>query len=175
MRTRAIALVVSLCSIVSIGSAEIAQAHRWRPYKRDFVQANWERERYECRQHSHACTEWEMKQHLRRQARRGFHNRSMWLRANRKTRYYSHHGSVQGAINRAFPEGAEGKARAVAHCESEYDVYAVSSSGKYLGLYQMGPEERERFGFRWNKWTQARAAYRYWKISGWSPWPVCGD
>ena len=175
MRTRAIALVVVLVSVFSIGVADVAQAHRWRPFKRDFMQENWERERVLCDEHGHGCTEEAMRRHLRRQARRAFYRRTMWLKENRVTRYYAHHGTVRGAINRAFPDHAEDKAKSVAQCESEYDIYARSSSGKYLGLFQMGPEERDRFGFDWNKWVQARAAYRYWKISGWSPWPICGD
>lgn len=175
MHTRAIALVVMLCSVFSIGVAEVAQAHRWKPFKKEYIQGHWEQERVECRQHDHGCTEYEMRRHLRRQARRAYYLRGRELRQNRPRRYFSHHGSVAGAINHAFPNASEDKARSVAHCESEFDIYARSSSGKYLGLFQMGPEERDRFGFGWNSWTQARGAYRYWKISGWSPWPVCGD
>lgn len=175
MRTRAIAFVVALCSVFSVGGMEVAHAHSWKPFKRDFFEANSSEERVDCRQHSHGCTRWEMRRHLRFQARRAFRMKARWLRANKPTRYFSHHGTVANAIERAFPAGVEDKAKAVARCESEFDIYAVSSSGRYLGLFQMGPEERDRFGFAWNKWTQAVAARRYWEISGWSPWPICGD
>jgi hypothetical protein len=97
------------------------------------------------------------------------------LKLNRTTYYFTHHGTVRAAIRFAFPGYAEDKAAAVAHCESRYNIYAVSSSGTYKGLYQMGPEERERYGFAWNKWTQARGALRYWRRAGWQPWPTCGD
>ncbi len=58
----------------------------------------------------------------------------------------------------------------VARCESGLSIYA--RNGQYLGLFQHGAYARARYGFAWDAWTQARAAYRYFVDSGrnWSPW-----
>ena len=62
------------------------------------------------------------------------------------------------------------QALAVSWCESRHSMYA--RNGQYLGLFQMGWSERARFGHGPNAWNQARAAYRYFTVSGrdWSPW-----
>jgi len=60
------------------------------------------------------------------------------------------------------------EAVAVARCESTLSVYA--RNGDYWGLFQFGSFARAHYGFAWNAWTQARAAYRYYRDAGWSPW-----
>jgi hypothetical protein len=58
----------------------------------------------------------------------------------------------------------------VAWCESRLSVYA--RNGQYLGLFQMGSYARSRYGHSWDAWGQSRAAYRYFRASGysWRPW-----
>lgn len=58
----------------------------------------------------------------------------------------------------------------VARCESRYATGA--QNGQYLGLFQMGSNERRLFGHGPSALEQARAAYRYFVRSGrdWSPW-----
>lgn len=60
------------------------------------------------------------------------------------------------------------KALAVANCESHF--YTGASNGQYKGIFQMGEHERARFGDGADAWSQARAAYRYYQLSGWAPW-----
>ncbi len=66
------------------------------------------------------------------------------------------------------PYGSQ--AVAVARCESGLSVWA--SNGQYLGLFQMGSYARSRYGHTFDPWGQARAAYRYFRDSGyrWGPW-----
>lgn len=63
-----------------------------------------------------------------------------------------------------------GEALRVADCESGFHTDA--ENGQYLGLFQMGYEERRLFGHGPSAERQARAAYRYFVASGrdWSPW-----
>jgi hypothetical protein len=63
-----------------------------------------------------------------------------------------------------------GQAIRVARCESHLDVNA--QNGQYLGLFQMGSSERRRFGHGRTAYQQAKAAHRYFVLSGrdWSPW-----
>lgn|SRR4051794_26285722 len=58
----------------------------------------------------------------------------------------------------------------VASCESHMYVYA--HNGQYLGMFQMGAYARARYGHSYDVWGQARAAYRYFRDSGysWGPW-----
>jgi hypothetical protein len=58
----------------------------------------------------------------------------------------------------------------VARCESGLRTDAVN--GQYLGLFQMGWNERRLFGHGPTAEAQARAALRYFIVSGrdWSPW-----
>jgi len=58
----------------------------------------------------------------------------------------------------------------VARCESGLHTDAVN--GQYLGLFQMGWNERRLFGHGATAEAQARAALRYFVYSGrdWSPW-----
>lgn len=60
------------------------------------------------------------------------------------------------------------KAVAVATCESSLSTTA--QNGQYLGLFQMGDYARARYGHGWDAWTQARAAYAYFRDAGWAPW-----
>jgi hypothetical protein len=63
-----------------------------------------------------------------------------------------------------------GQALRVARCESGYRTTA--QNGQYLGMFQMGSNERRLFGHGASALDQARAAYRYFLRSGrdWSPW-----
>jgi hypothetical protein len=62
------------------------------------------------------------------------------------------------------------QALAVSWCESRHSTRA--RNGEYLGLFQMGWYERQRFGHGSKPRQQAVAAYRYFVRSGrdWSPW-----
>jgi hypothetical protein len=63
-----------------------------------------------------------------------------------------------------------GEALAVSRCESGLSTSA--QNGQYLGLFQMGSNERLLFGHGPSALEQAKAAYRYFVASGrgWSPW-----
>jgi hypothetical protein len=88
----------------------------------------------------------------------------------------AHHRTAKGyrAVNTAVIHHVFGKygtqAVQVAKCESGLTVWA--RNGQYLGLFQMGDYARGRYGHSWNPWAQARAAFRYFRDSGydWSPW-----
>lgn len=58
----------------------------------------------------------------------------------------------------------------VSWCESRWNTTA--RNGQYLGLFQMGSWERRTFGHGPDAFSQARAAFRYFKKTGsdWSPW-----
>lgn len=62
------------------------------------------------------------------------------------------------------------QALAVAKCESGLSIWA--RNGQYLGLFQMGTWARSMYGHAYNAWGQARAAYRYFRASGyrWTGW-----
>jgi len=62
------------------------------------------------------------------------------------------------------------QAMGVVWCESRYDTKA--QNGQYLGLFQMGSWERDRFGHGSSPFAQAKAAHKYWVLTGrdWSPW-----
>lgn len=62
------------------------------------------------------------------------------------------------------------EALAVSWCESRHSTHA--QNGQYLGLFQMGAYERQRFGHGSTPHAQALAAYRYFVLAGsdWSPW-----
>jgi hypothetical protein len=74
------------------------------------------------------------------------------------------------AICRVFESRYCGEALRVARCESRLRTDA--SNGQYRGLFQMGSSERRRFGHGRTAIQQARAAHRYFVLSGrdWSPW-----
>ena len=62
------------------------------------------------------------------------------------------------------------EALAVSRCESGHSTTA--QNGQYLGLFQMGSYERQRFGHGATALKQARAAHRYFVLTDrdWSPW-----
>ena len=62
------------------------------------------------------------------------------------------------------------EAISIAWCESRLSTSA--QNGQYLGLFQMGSHERNMFGHGSSAHAQARAAHRYFVLSGrdWSPW-----
>jgi hypothetical protein len=62
------------------------------------------------------------------------------------------------------------EAIAVAWCESH--LRPAAQNGQYLGLFQMGSDERRLFGHGPTAHEQALAAHRYFMRSGrdWSPW-----
>lgn len=65
---------------------------------------------------------------------------------------------------------ASSEAWRVAGCETGYTYSVWANNGQYLGLFQMGSFARSRYGHGWNPWAQARAAHRYYRDAGWSPW-----
>jgi len=56
----------------------------------------------------------------------------------------------------------------VAWCESSLRPWA--GNGQYRGIFQMGSGERSRYGDGSTAWAQTRAAFKYYSLSGWSPW-----
>lgn len=58
----------------------------------------------------------------------------------------------------------------VSFCESRHHTWA--RNGQYLGLFQMGSNERRIYGHGDSALAQAQAAWRYFVASGrdWSPW-----
>lgn len=83
----------------------------------------------------------------------------------------------QHAINHAFCQGnvngcwRGNEALRVAYCESGPNLWPYArSSGGHLGMFQFGLWARSEFGFSWSPWFQAKAAYRYYRVSGWSGW-----
>jgi hypothetical protein len=74
------------------------------------------------------------------------------------------------AICHVFGDRYCGQALRVARCESRFRPHA--RNGQYLGLFQMGSSERRRFGHGATPYAQAKAAHRYFVLSGrdWSPW-----
>jgi hypothetical protein len=78
--------------------------------------------------------------------------------------------SPEKAICHVFGSSHCQDALRVAHCESGY--LTTAQNGQYLGLFQMGSNERRLFGHGETALQQAQAAYRYFVRSGrdWSPW-----
>jgi hypothetical protein len=78
--------------------------------------------------------------------------------------------SPKVAICQVFGRRYCRQALSVAWCESRYSTTA--QNGQYLGLFQMGSWERGLFGHGPTAFAQARAAHRYFVLSGrdWSPW-----
>lgn len=64
--------------------------------------------------------------------------------------------------------GQARKAVRVAACESGIDPRAVN--GEYRGVFQMGAAERRQYGHGRTTEVQARAALRYYRAAGWTPW-----
>ncbi len=74
-------------------------------------------------------------------------------------------GSSEQAIRSVFGRYGQ-QAVNVARCESGLRTWA--SNGQYLGLFQMGSWARSRFGHGADAYTQARAAYAYFRVNGYS-------
>lgn len=55
-------------------------------------------------------------------------------------------------------------------CETGRTYYPWSHNGQYLGIFQMGSRERTLYGHGNNVWAQAKAAYNYYRDSGFHPW-----
>lgn len=74
------------------------------------------------------------------------------------------------AIKDVFPDRHEDDAVAVAWCESRLDPDA--RNGQFRGVLQMGAWERRTFGHGPGAYAQARAALKYFRVTGsdWSPW-----
>lgn len=60
------------------------------------------------------------------------------------------------------------KAVHVARCESTLRRHAAN--GQYLGLFQMGSNERATYGYGSTAVEQVQGALRYYRVSHWSPW-----
>lgn len=77
--------------------------------------------------------------------------------------------SPEKAICHVFGTYCE-QALQVARCESGYRTTA--QNGQYHGIFQMGSHERQTYGHGATALAQAKAAYRYFVLSGrdWSPW-----
>ena len=77
--------------------------------------------------------------------------------------------SPEKAICHVFGEYC-GQALQVARCES--GLRPSAQNGQYLGMFQMGSNERALFGHGATALEQAKAAHRYFVRSGrdWSPW-----
>ena len=58
-------------------------------------------------------------------------------------------------------------------CETGGKFNTTATNGQYLGLFQMGSWARSRYGHGETARAQARAAFRYWRESGWSGWSSC--
>ncbi|HEY1248824.1 MAG TPA: hypothetical protein VGE97_07555 [Nitrososphaera sp.] len=60
----------------------------------------------------------------------------------------------------------------VVRCETggTYSIWA--RNGQYLGIFQMGSNERATYGHGNTAWQQAISAYRYFAASNysWGPW-----
>lgn len=88
-------------------------------------------------------------------------------------RHNAYHAALYawcGSNYRACPQGV--KAFRVAGCETggTYDRWA--RNGQYRGLWQLGWLERARCGQTLGRdpWSQARAAYCWWKLTSWGSW-----
>jgi len=68
--------------------------------------------------------------------------------------------------------GHSEEALSVASCESGHTYSVNAQNGQYLGIFQMGSNERETYGHGNTPYAQAKAAHRYFVASGrdWSPW-----
>jgi hypothetical protein len=76
----------------------------------------------------------------------------------------------RAVICRIFGSRYCAEAMRVARCESHLQTRA--QNGQYLGLFQMGRNERHLYGHGASAEQQARAAHRYFLASGrnWGPW-----
>jgi hypothetical protein len=67
--------------------------------------------------------------------------------------------------------GEAAKAISVVDCETGGAFNTTASNGGvYLGLFQMGPYARARYGHSWDALGQTWSAYFYYRAAGWGPW-----
>jgi hypothetical protein len=62
------------------------------------------------------------------------------------------------------------QAMQIVRCETGGTYYPWAQNGQYLGIFQMGSNERAKYGHGNNVWAQAKAAYAYFRDAGWHPW-----
>jgi hypothetical protein len=80
--------------------------------------------------------------------------------------------SVEAQIHEVF--GVHGrKAVRTFKCESKLNPAARSKSGRHLGIGQLGPAERARYGHGPDARTQLKAAHALFLERGWQPWAAC--
>lgn len=97
-----------------------------------------------------------------------------WAHAHWKPGVHNRYHAIVGAwcgrdsLARICPRGWE--AIRVAKCEAGRSMSPHARNGQFLGMFQMGWWARSRFGHGVDPWSQARAAHRYWLVSGWAPW-----
>lgn len=79
---------------------------------------------------------------------------------------------IKVAIYKAFGPRYGPQAIRVASCETGGTFDLNAHNGQYLGLFQMGSNERRLYGHGSTAYAQAKAANRYFIASGrdWSPW-----
>jgi len=58
----------------------------------------------------------------------------------------------------------------IVNCETGGSYAPWSANGQYLGIFQMGSQERATYGYGSNVWAQAKAAYAYFRVAGFGPW-----
>ena len=80
------------------------------------------------------------------------------------------YAQVQQAVCHYFRGSLCSTAMQIVNCETGGTYDPRSSNGQYLGIFQMGSNERATFGHGNDVWTQARAAYRYYLKAGFGPW-----
>lgn len=75
------------------------------------------------------------------------------------------------AIRQVFGRYADQAIRVVA-CETGGTYSVTARNGDYVGLFQFGSYARSTYGFGWTAIAQTRAAWRYFKASGyrWTAW-----
>lgn len=111
-------------------------------------------------------------------ARRIAVSRARAARRSRATAARSRARARQLAVALSTPAGAIcsvfgsycAEALSVARCES--GLRTTAQNGQYLGLFQMGSNERRLYGHGPTAIEQVRAAHRYFLSSGrtWGPW-----
>lgn len=79
---------------------------------------------------------------------------------------------VKQIIRQVFGPYYGEQAVRVSNCETGGTFWWGAANGQYLGIFQMGSDERRKYGHGNGPWPQAQAAYRYFVASGrdWSPW-----
>lgn len=84
---------------------------------------------------------------------------------------YNNYTEARAAIYAVFGSHAS-EAMRVSYCETGGTYSPYAQNGQYRGIFQMGEWERTTYGHGSDVWTQARAAYRYFRASGyrWTAW-----